>query len=351
MGEASRQIDEASNPHGSGLSARVAQERLRQSFIRDQGLDHFEEDVTIHPVIELCQRLCNTPVALFTVLGTEHQYFAARSGTALTHTPREYAFCNKAIESDNLRRPYVVVDAANHPDWRVNPLVRGEPHVRFYLGLPVLTPGGTPIGTVCLIDFKPRLATVEMIEALTLTRDIVERELWQRTNSQVDSLTGVLLRREAETVLERELRRARRTRQTLSVLLIDIDFFKAINDEFGHLIGDQALRQTAAAIGACLNRAGDAVGRWGGEEFLCVVPGASRTSAKNVAERIRQTVADTVRFTHGGVERGLTVSIGGACFDTESAQTGLVLVGAADKALYTAKHAGRNRCAFAETAN
>ena len=98
-------------------------------------------------------------------------------------------------------------------------------------------------------------------------------------------------------------------------------------------------------------RAGDAVGRWGGEEFLCVVPGASRTSAKNVAERIRQTVADTVRFTHGGVERGLTVSIGGACFDTESAQTGLVLVGAADKALYTAKHAGRNRCAFAETAN
>lgn len=346
VGEAS-ELKEASEAGGLDQATLVRHEAARLAFIRDLGLDRFEEDVVIHPVVEMCQRLCRTPVALFTVLGTEHQYFCARSGTKLTHTPREFAFCNEAVQASNPRVPYVVVDASRHPKFRINPLVCQQPHIRFYLGLPVLTPAGIPIGAICLIDYKPRLATAEMVEALSLARDIVERELLQRTQAQVDALTGVLMRREVDKALERELRRVRRQRALISVMMIDIDNFKAINDEFGHLHGDEALRQTAAAIDGCLNRAGDAVGRWGGEEFICVAPSISQDNAQQLAERIRQRVADTVSVSKNGRSKRVTVSIGGVTAVGSGLFTALSLIGAADTALYAAKRAGRNRCVFA----
>lgn len=347
MGVETSGLKEAGETSSLDEATFMRQEAARLAFIRDLGLDRFEEDPVIHPVIEMCQRLCRTPVALFTVLGTEHQFFCARSGTNLTHTPREFAFCNQTVQAPNPRVPYVVVDASTHPQFRINPLVCQQPHIRFYLGLPVLSPEGVPIGTVCLIDYKPRLATTEMVEALSLARDIVERELWQRTQAQVDALTGVLMRREVDRALERELRRARRQRAAISVLMVDIDNFKAINDEFGHLQGDEALRQTAAVIDGFLNRAGDAVGRWGGEEFICVAPSISQANAEQLAERIRQRVADTVSVSKNGRSKRVTVSIGGVSALGSGLFTALSLVGAADTALYAAKYAGRNQCVFA----
>jgi len=159
-----------------------------------------------------------------------------------------------------------------------------------------------------------------------------EQTLVLRSQTFADGLTGIANRRHFDVAIEREHRRARRHGTPLSLLMIDIDHFKAYNDHYGHQKGDQCLIQVAAALSGMLKRSADLMARYGGEEFAMILPDTDAAQALRMAEAIRERAAG-LRIPHaktGNEVKHITVSI-----DT--------LIGAADRALYRAKKNGRNR--------
>ncbi|SFR66078.1 PAS domain S-box-containing protein/diguanylate cyclase (GGDEF) domain-containing protein [Marinobacter daqiaonensis] len=178
--------------------------------------------------------------------------------------------------------------------------------------------------------------------------DITERkELEQRLSelATLDALTGQLNRRETERLLEEEVIRANRYQRQLAVLWVDLDHFKDVNDTHGHAVGDQVLRAVSLRLADSI-RAVDTLGRFGGEEFIVVLPEMSVMEAEEIAERLRHRVADEPILTTSGEPLALTISIGVAVFP-DHATTAEGLCELADRAMYRAKEEGRNRTAIA----
>jgi two-component system, cell cycle response regulator len=176
----------------------------------------------------------------------------------------------------------------------------------------------------------------------------LQDELRQRNQeldllSRTDSLTGLHNRRHVEEYLARVASLARRNAEPIAVLIVDIDHFKSVNDGHGHDAGDAVLREVANRMTSNV-RLEDMIGRWGGEEFLAVLPGTPAQGAAELAERLRQVVADEpCRLPDGGTIQ-VTVSLG--CAASMLADAG-PLVRSADAALYEAKELGRNRVVVA----
>ena len=164
--------------------------------------------------------------------------------------------------------------------------------------------------------------------------------------ANLDSLTGLPNRRALYDRARSELSRATREKRSLGIIMMDLDHFKEVNDRFGHGVGDEALRCVASVLQKNV-RDYDFVGRWGGEEFLAILPGASLSQACLVAERIRTSV-ENVRLGTRGVEGvALRASLGVACNVLGSVTRDLdELLEAADDVLYRAKEEGRNRVCF-----
>jgi diguanylate cyclase (GGDEF)-like protein len=163
--------------------------------------------------------------------------------------------------------------------------------------------------------------------------------------SITDPLTGLLNRRYLEERLTEELNRSQRYNYNMSCLMIDIDDFKSYNDRNGHQAGDVALRTTAHALKATL-RSADVACRYGGEEFCILLPQTSLSEAGVIAERMRQRVAET-DYPRGKSQPlgNVTVSIGISTF-ARQIDTAEKIIAAADRALYSAKHLGKNRIEF-----
>ena len=203
-----------------------------------------------------------------------------------------------------------------------------------------------PIGVIALTDredgqaFDDRdLAEARILAApasLALAREDVQQSLneLQRV-AAIDAVTGLFNRRHFEARLQGEVQRVHRQQQPLSLLMVDIDDFKRINDTFGHLEGDQTLRTVAELLRGGV-RIFDVCARYGGEEFAILMPGASLETAAQVAERIRRRVQH--RFRHEPV--GVTISVGVARL--APGETGEDLIGAADRRLGLAKRSGKN---------
>jgi diguanylate cyclase (GGDEF)-like protein len=160
--------------------------------------------------------------------------------------------------------------------------------------------------------------------------------------SATDGLTGIANRRAFDAALQTEWGRAVRDGTELALLIIDVDYFKPYNDHYGHPAGDECLRLVAEATARVLRRPPDTPARFGGEEFVALLPGADPGAAVEVAERLRQAIAD-IGLSHEGSPFGqVTVSIGAACLTPDRGEDAQVLIDLADHALYEAKHAGRN---------
>ncbi|MBQ5945997.1 sensor domain-containing diguanylate cyclase [Massilia sp. ST3] len=176
-------------------------------------------------------------------------------------------------------------------------------------------------------------------------RDLTDEKMAQVALEQLatrDGLTGLANRRCFDDTLHAEWARAMRQQQPLSLLMVDVDNFKAYNDAHGHLGGDECLKRVARAVASEM-RANDLVARYGGEEFAVILPNQSLKGAAIVAERIRSRVEQLqlpCRFAPG---KHVTVSIGAATAIAGPDNTASQLVAIADAALYRAKHLGRNR--------
>jgi diguanylate cyclase (GGDEF)-like protein len=176
---------------------------------------------------------------------------------------------------------------------------------------------------------------IDLQEQLMLTREAL------RDQATHDGLTGLLNRLAIQEMLHNELARAAREVQPIAVLMVDLDHFKLVNDTYGHLVGDAVVREAACRMKASVRRY-DAVGRYGGEEFLIVLPGCHGSDARDQAERIRESIASQP-FVINGSPLVVTCSIGVSCRPAPTLLDSDDLVRDADQALYRAKDAGRDR--------
>ncbi|MEN2432820.1 GGDEF domain-containing protein [Comamonas sp. F1-6] len=156
-----------------------------------------------------------------------------------------------------------------------------------------------------------------------------------------DDLTGLYNRRYVRHALEQQIAYAQRLQQPLSLLIVDVDFFKRINDAYGHLCGDQVLQDLATCLKTQL-RSGDIAGRWGGEEFIFILSHTDAIGASALAERLRATAQKKRFVTSDGSVHSVTVSIGLHTLNRGGSANGQTMLAAADKALYLAKNTGRN---------
>ncbi len=181
----------------------------------------------------------------------------------------------------------------------------------------------------------------ELKARLWAGRRIIAMQEQLHDQANRDALTGLWNRAGILKILDRELDRGSREHRPVAVVLADLDHFKRINDTLGHLAGDAVLRQATQRLLASV-RPYDAVGRYGGEEFLIVLPGCDSDAAWSLAERLRQCIAGE-RINVDGSEVPVTLSLGIAVATGQNAPDAIALLRAADAALYEAKRAGRNR--------
>jgi two-component system, cell cycle response regulator len=222
--------------------------------------------------------------------------------------------------------PYVYVVLLTARDRREDMLVALEADVDDFLTKP-LDAG----------ELQARLRSGERL--LTLQENLLRAQEALRYQATHDHLTGLWNRVMVLEQLAIEITRAKRAKKSVAIMLVDLDHFKKVNDTYGHPAGDAILREAAARMRVAL-RAYDSIGRYGGEEFLIVLPGCDARAALVVAERARTSVAAPVRV--GDVDIPMSISLGVASTQSASEDPAL-LIQAADEALYRAKAAGRNR--------
>jgi diguanylate cyclase (GGDEF)-like protein/PAS domain S-box-containing protein len=182
-----------------------------------------------------------------------------------------------------------------------------------------------------------------------ITSHILEKEKLEEVNevlqqlSSTDGLTLIANRRYFDESLEREWRRAIRKKSELSLVMVDIDYFKAFNDTYGHLSGDQCIKNVAQVLHSSIHRSGDLAARFGGEEFIILLPDTDILGATKVARIIRATV-EALEIPHSGssINDYVTVSVGVATIKPALENNSRDLVYAADQALYESKQNGRN---------
>ena len=243
-------------------------------------------------------------------------------------------------------RPLLVNDARR--DFRFTVTASADREVSAVVACPLLL-GQSPAGVLRLDSAQPAAYTQDDLRFLDILLDLVatavtNARLFARTQqlAVTDSLTGLALRRPFLEQLARELSRAARTRDPVSVLLLDVDYFKAYNDAHGHMAGDLVLKRVADILRTMVPPDG-VIGRYGGEEFVVLLPRHALAAAGEVAEQIRRVVE--LQGVHGGRgaagEGPVTVSIGVAAFPGDG-QAELELIRVADQRLYQAKRDGRN---------
>ncbi len=306
-------------------------------------------------VTRLARRSFGVPISAISLIDHDRQWFKSIQGLDATQTSREVSFCGHAINGDEV---FVVQDSHDDDRFRDNPLVTGDPNIRFYAGCPVRSPDGFNIGTLCVIDREPRRFDADDIASLRDLARMVEDEFRlnlakhsqealieeldrARLAASVDPLTRIWNRGAITEILKRELAQCARSGVGVGLLMIDFDHFKNINDRHGHLTGDAVLREGVARMLGIV-RSGDAIGRYGGEEFMAVLPECHESDVEQIAERLRAIVSANP-MTGSGEPIKVTVSLGGAWCPGYMSMEPEMLIQRADAAVYKAKANGRDR--------
>lgn len=299
-------------------------------------LDTLPED-RFDRITRLASRVFDVPIALVSLIDSDRQWFKSKIGLDIDGTAREHSFCGHAILEPNVLH---VADATEDERFHDNPLVTDSPRIRFYAGCPIAAPDGALVGTVCVIDTRPRHLDPRDLEALKDLAAIVQQELAMQRLAVDDELTGLKNRRGFDLVGAQVLALCRRQDRPAVVLFADVNGLKTANDDYGHQAGDTLLRAVASTLREGLRDA-DVVARVGGDEFAAVL--SATDDAETVVDRLLQSV-ETRNRAAGARPFPMSVAVGSALFDPEAPEPLEVLVERADAAMYLMKreaHAGR----------
>jgi diguanylate cyclase (GGDEF)-like protein len=361
------------------MSSRVPAPTFDTEAARQAALDAYAivdsgPEQAFDDIVTLAVTLCGVTAASISLIDHDRVWFKAQIGVDQSQVARELSLCNHAIDQPG--RTLVIEDLDSDPiPAAKRRRLHGQPP-RFYAGVPLLSPDGYPLGTLSVADVVPRHLTTAQIEALELlarqTQHLLElrrlmleqgklltareaaaqraeqaRAELQRRNEELqrtasrDPLTGLLNRAAMDEILSETVKRDASERLPYTLLLLDIDHFKLVNDVHGHLAGDQALRAVADAVTDSVRKSDIAV-RFGGEEIVVYLPGTALDGASEVAYRIRERVAEAA------LPFRITVSIGIAAGDPRRDRPEQTF-DRADQALYRAKAGGRDRVVIDDT--
>jgi diguanylate cyclase (GGDEF)-like protein len=287
-------------------------------------------------ITRLAQRVFGTQMANFTLVDSDRQWFKSRVGATGREDPLDTGFCPHAILA---RETTVVADARYDERFHDNPLVTGEPNIRFYAGHPVAGPAGEVLGTLCVVDDKPRSIDDFDREALAEFAAMVEAEVASFSLAIGDELTGLANRRGFEMLGERLVGAARRLELPVSAIYADLDNMKPINDTYGHESGDRAIKEVAEVLSATL-RASDLVARLGGDEFCALLIGAAPEAAPTLISRVEAALA--VRNAEADRPWELALSLGLAESPAGEEKSLWDVVAEADAAMFAAKRAKKS---------
>lgn len=325
-------------------------EAKRLQVLHDLALLKTPPDPVLDRAVALARDLFQVPIAVVTLIDAHEQWFKAQCGIAETGTPRDQAFCNWTILSDDV---FVVEDASQSLLFKDNPLVKGDAHIRFYAGAPLSLDPGLRLGALCVIDTKPRSFSDEdrrrlsdlaamVVGQLQLHRYAINyakqaTTVWHLANQ--DPLTGLANRSFFQQRLEEVLARTLAQNTSASLLLIDLDNFKDVNDALGHDAGDSLLSCVAMRLGEFV-RESDAVARLGGDEFGIILsdpfePDQAYAIAGHMLARLAEP------FSYGGHIINCRASVGISTCPRDHCDASELLKDA-DLALYRAKALGRN---------
>ena len=316
-----------------------AKEVQRLGAVRSYEILDTAPEPEFDALARLAAQVAETPIALVAMMDSDRLWFKAKLGLDLPQLDRRIAFCTHAIADP--RGPLVVEDLSLDRRFAANPLVALPPHLRFYAGAPMVDAAGHALGTIAVVDTRPRRFGAAQREALVDLATLAVTMLQARRRAQelqrqalTDDLTGIGNRSRFNQAIAAELGQASRSGQTFNLLCMDLDGFKSINDLHGHAAGDEVLCEVARRLTQQV-RQGDTLARIGGDEFGVLQRGADPAAAPLLAERVRVAVNQPIQLSKGVmVQVGISVGI---TTYTPAGNSASWLLAEADAALYKAK--------------
>ncbi len=328
-------------------------EQQRLAAIERLAVTYTPAEECFDRITRLASRIFATPIATLSVVGDQRVWFKSRVGTVISELPRADTFSNSVMDHDGA---LLIPDALADPSFARCEMVVNAPYARFYAGIAIRSPNGAKIGSLSVMDTEPRhhaaidvgflrdLAAITEDEfhrrQLTASQKSMITELGEaQRRAMMDDLTSVWNRSGLDSILEREFAQSFASGRPISVAMVDIDHFKKINDLYGHGAGDMALAEVARRLRAAA-RSVDSVTRYGGEEFVVVLPDCDEHDAHVVGERLRACIGATRVPVGHSAHLEITASVGVATAEPNTVVS--LLLTRADVALYDAKRNGRD---------
>ena len=285
-------------------------EDIRVAALRSLDILDTEPEERFDRLTRIAKRLFKVPIALVSFVDINRQWFKSCQGLEVKEMPRDISFCGHAILGDDI---FIISDTLLDDRFYDNPLVINEPRIRFYAGIPLVISNEIRVGTLCLIDREPRILSEEDKELLRDLGQMAVQDLTLVQLATIDELTQISNRRGFSTLALYALSLCKRMNKPASLFFFDLDFFKEINDRFGHAEGDIALINFSKILKDAF-RESDVVGRLGGDEFVALLTNANQTETNLILHRLEK-VLDEFNNQHKSRGYEIVYSVGVVAFD------------------------------------
>lgn len=307
-------------------------EKSRLTSLRSLNILDTQAEERFDRLTRLARRMFGVPIALVSLVDENRQWFKSCIGLDVLETPRDISFCGHAILGEDI---FLIPDTEKDERFADNPLVTDAPHIRFYAGCPLRHIDGNKLGTLCIIDSKPRNFTEEDLASLRDLAELAEHELAAVQLATFDDLTKIANRRGFLSLAKNSLNMCARQNSSASMAFMDLNNFKPINDKFGHAEGDRALVAFADHMRKIF-RSTDVYARIGGDEFVVLLCNSDIKPAEEIIGRLRTSINDYNKKA----QRGYDLSFCEGIVKVEDIQNCSIdeLLKLADSVMYEKKH-------------